>query len=1433
MLKDLNSIEIQVFVSCPSDLVPEKRAVEEVCKRVNANLKSIGCNIRLAYRDCSEIIGPTGIRPQQLINDSINDYDIYLGILYMRFGTPTGATNKLSGEEWESGTEEEFVLACENKKAGKNPTAIYLFFKEQIGSKNAVENEQAGKVLRFKEKLMPSDWINAFKSIEQFERDISDLLTRITTKIYVDQLIETKHINIVNIVNKPKIDVFSFVPDFPNLPTYIPTSISLFEPVENNESVLLKVNTGKILIHEILNTEKKIVLLGNAGSGKSTELQQIAKFYLNPDTRFIPIYKRFNTYANEDIEDFLPTGWKELDPEVTLILFDGLDEIQPQYFNTAVSKIIDFTERHKNTRIIITCRTNFYELPSESFSGTLTGFSTCILNDISLTEIKNYITSNFAVDAEKLIQDAYEGSVLDLIQKPFFLNILIKHYKQKGNFTEGLVSIIEAAVFSKIDSDKEHFKTTISSPKTKLSILRLLEKVAFVMEVMGKNFISDNELEKVLVDSKDLEQIKYFSAFTKNVQNGQWMFEHNNIQEFLASRVLVRQPFQKLIETISFPTSYNKIKPTWINTLSFLISTADETLLGNIVDWLNDNEREIIVKFDRDRINRNFRIELFKKIFNFYKEKNIWLKSNKFNDNEFARFGADPEVLDFLISEMSNTSNTRIVILNAISTLKNFFLDEFEPSFKIKIKDKLITILENNKHDCSMINSILYAIAKMQMTDKETVDYFLSKYGKRKNQYIRAGLYKLINKSGEQSNYVEFFLEGLGLITRMHSVEDRENLNLADESWLLEEGIGKIKEPEAIKKILLYFTDPLNRYINIRTERETVTKVIQNAFHAYSQDHSIYDYVFDLLVKAAKNYDRHFAAMIIPFFEQTEKKWIVFKNIWFYESVTENDKSFILQLLIDKSIIDNFLNGYSNRDFSNQDAIKMHKLLMWQFNPQDKNFYLIDEFENRITEVFGLRLKSVERIDWTTIQKKKTQESFNLLFKKADLIKEIKAIFIKIGLEELKQEDLREVRINSYEQSDDYFAESALEAIRECIVNKGKNCYNDIKNWILESHTFSQYQIEEIYEYLFNKRHLIDLFETQVNFISEWCQKIVTDMDIENGIKVQHTNENYLSVDNNVIKLWFFIRELNITLPQKKLLDFTLFRNYNKPENLKESEIFTVLGKYINKEKIDQRVIENISSGIIVDDVWKDNAGYAVINNLRSAIPFILKDLANTNKTRHARCEILESYFKKTRDLDSLRRILQQISMDELRWDIIRLLLQHKTQHLFLIDYLNKVLKNNNELIDNQIDAANYLMTLNELNGFVFIANYVLEKKDPQIDFRNRFTSLSKLKQPAAIPLLIDLLKLAKQKDFQTDNFNNLEPIVLDALHNIGICSEENFILIKDSFKKLIGENRDTDKNLNFLHFTLKRIEEVLYLNMSKNYAIEDAIIEFDKLKNK
>lgn len=117
-------------------------------------------------------IGPEA---QEHITEEIGDYEIFIGIMWKRFGTPTSKAG--------SGTEEEFDIAINRYKQGDKIWILFYFNQAPYTVHNKDEIEQLGKVLVFKEKLKVSrDLYWEYPSSVQFERDVRSHLTGIIRK---------------------------------------------------------------------------------------------------------------------------------------------------------------------------------------------------------------------------------------------------------------------------------------------------------------------------------------------------------------------------------------------------------------------------------------------------------------------------------------------------------------------------------------------------------------------------------------------------------------------------------------------------------------------------------------------------------------------------------------------------------------------------------------------------------------------------------------------------------------------------------------------------------------------------------------------------------------------------------------------------------------------------------------------------------------------------------------------------------------------------------------------------------------------------------------------------------------------------------------------------------------------------------------------------
>lgn len=136
---------LKVFVGSPGDLQPERKKSREVVDRINRHLaRNLGIYVELrGWEDT--LLGFS--RPQQLINEDIREADLFIGLMWQRWGSPTSQNGGYS-----SGFEEEYELAREQLKA-EQLEDIWLFFKEIDEGRRRDPGEQLSRVLLFQRRV--------------------------------------------------------------------------------------------------------------------------------------------------------------------------------------------------------------------------------------------------------------------------------------------------------------------------------------------------------------------------------------------------------------------------------------------------------------------------------------------------------------------------------------------------------------------------------------------------------------------------------------------------------------------------------------------------------------------------------------------------------------------------------------------------------------------------------------------------------------------------------------------------------------------------------------------------------------------------------------------------------------------------------------------------------------------------------------------------------------------------------------------------------------------------------------------------------------------------------------------------------------------------------------------------------------------------------
>lgn len=134
---------IRVFLASPGDLGEERRAARDAVKEINRTVaRPAGFQVDLiGWEDTLSAAG----RPQALINEDLKTCQMFIGMIWARWGTPTGA--------YSSGFEEEFELACSRHASQKEPH-ITMFFKEVDPSKLSDPGPELSKVIKFKKRAI-------------------------------------------------------------------------------------------------------------------------------------------------------------------------------------------------------------------------------------------------------------------------------------------------------------------------------------------------------------------------------------------------------------------------------------------------------------------------------------------------------------------------------------------------------------------------------------------------------------------------------------------------------------------------------------------------------------------------------------------------------------------------------------------------------------------------------------------------------------------------------------------------------------------------------------------------------------------------------------------------------------------------------------------------------------------------------------------------------------------------------------------------------------------------------------------------------------------------------------------------------------------------------------------------------------------------------
>ena len=178
---------LRVFIASPSDVSGEREALRRLLRDINDVLTFLDPkrNLRVELVGYETDSYPDFGSPQDVINRQIPvDYDIFVGVMWKRCGTPTKTAP--------SGTIEEYRRACEKRKQGGLPRIMFYFCDEPIALPSEEELLQLGEVLKFRREVNGLGLTSSYPSHAEFIEHVRGGLLRAIRDILQDEALHAQ-----------------------------------------------------------------------------------------------------------------------------------------------------------------------------------------------------------------------------------------------------------------------------------------------------------------------------------------------------------------------------------------------------------------------------------------------------------------------------------------------------------------------------------------------------------------------------------------------------------------------------------------------------------------------------------------------------------------------------------------------------------------------------------------------------------------------------------------------------------------------------------------------------------------------------------------------------------------------------------------------------------------------------------------------------------------------------------------------------------------------------------------------------------------------------------------------------------------------------------------------------------------------------------------
>lgn len=307
---------------------------------------------------------------------------------------------------------------------------------------------QAASILSWLD--VPSPFQRAQPYTNQLECNRKQLLTIV--KKEVNRRLATSLHNLVKLdlymedqrqrVGSPKVERVPEDKPSNNEAGFWTTTINRFLRLKDKEkqSSRLKSTQKIIEVFEQPEISGKLLILGEPGSGKTTELLQLAQDLVTrveqDDRQPVPVILELSSWDGESIDKWVASQLKKLytvSEEITqqwlavnqiLLLLDGLDELGLLKQRQCIEKLNQFLESTYVSKLVVCCRREEYEAGEIELDG-LNG--AVYLEALREDQIRQYFEGLNRLSVWNNVSS--NAVLLELAEKPLFMSMLVVAYQ--------------------------------------------------------------------------------------------------------------------------------------------------------------------------------------------------------------------------------------------------------------------------------------------------------------------------------------------------------------------------------------------------------------------------------------------------------------------------------------------------------------------------------------------------------------------------------------------------------------------------------------------------------------------------------------------------------------------------------------------------------------------------------------------------------------------------------------------------------------------------------------------------------------------------------------------------------------------------------------------------------------------------------------------